>query len=302
MRKIFCFFLAAGLAFVFYQREKISDNLSYLIAGPCDRPIEYRIGRLDRGYGISNEELLDSLKQATDIWETSVGKDLFIYHPQAKLMVNLIYGERQSMFDNLARVEKDIDLGRKSIETLENEFNLLKSDFEKRLADFNEKIRLFNMQGGISREDFLRLKAEQEALKEEGERLNDLARRLNLSIKEYNAQVGQFNQNLEIFRAAVEARPEAGLYKGATEEIDIFLTSSREELIHTLAHEFGHVLNLPHTDEENSIMYPLTNEVIVPNNQEKQRLLAYCRRRNFEFWLERLKISFEDWFSENVKS
>ena len=281
------------VTFLFLQKDKIIANVNFLLASPCDTPITYRLGAIDNGYGLTQEQFLDDLNQASQIWDAVVGKKLFTYDQSGTLVINLIYSERQSMADNLNILEGNLKSGKQSLSSLEAEYKNLQADFESKLNNFNQEVARFNKQGTISEDDFQRLMTEQADLKAEADKLNNLGRQLNLSVNQYNSQVGQFNQDLNVFKQALQTRPEAGLYVGSIPKIDIYLTSGQQELVHTLAHEMGHALGLDHVNDPQAIMYPLTSEITQPDNQEKASLEAYCAQKNWDIVYRQIKSNLE---------
>lgn len=290
MRKIidlillFIFFL-----FLFWQKDKIISSYNYLLAGPCDKSITYRVGEVDSGYGLSQEQFLEKIAEGNQIWSNVVGKNLFTYNPQGKIVINLIYSDRQSMADKLNSLGNKLNTGRQSLDSSIAEYDNLKADFEKKLQAFNMEIENWNKLGGAPTEIFNQLNNQQEELEAEADKLNQMAASLNLSAQKYNLGVGQFKESAQSFKQALSIKPEAGIYNNSIPQIDIYLTSSQKELVHTLAHEMGHVLELPHLDDPLSIMYPLTNEITKPDSQESSQLLAYCNQKNFNLTISHLR-------------
>lgn len=289
MRKIFDLLLLFFLFFLlFWQKDRVVFSFNYLLASPCDRPITYQVGEVDKGYGLTREQFLGRTEEATQIWSKVVSKNLFTYNPQGKIVVNLIYSQRQSMADNLNSLQDNLKTGKQSLNSLVAEYKNLQADFENKLQAFNAEVSNWNKLGGAPEESFNRLKSQETELKAEADKLNQMASQLNLSVKQYNLGVSQFNQSAQTFNQVMSVKPEAGLYNGSIPQIDIYLTSSQKELIHTLAHEMGHALGLSHLDDPQSIMYKYTNEVLQPDNQEASQLQIYCSQRNLDLVLERV--------------
>lgn len=156
--------------------------------------------------------------------------------------------------------------------------NLAKA-FESKLAAFNSQVSFWNNQGGAPKEEYDKLKKEEEELKAEAQRINALAKKLNLSTQNYNKQVGTLNSTIHTFKTELEKKPEEGVYRPKEQRIDIYFNINRDELIHTLAHEFGHAIGLNHIDNENAIMYAFTNKEITPVSEEITQLQKICEKR-----------------------
>lgn len=290
MRKIFDLLLLFCLFFfLFWQKDRLFYNFNYLLASPCDQPITYRVGEVDSGYGLTKEKFLGQIDEANQIWSKVVNKNLFSFDPQGKIVINLIYSQRQSMADKLNSLENNLKTGKQSLDSSVAQYQNLQADFSKKLQAFNAEVENWNKLGGAPEEVFNRLKTQQEELKAEADKLNQMANQLNLSAQEYNLGVSQYQQSAQTLNKALSVNPEAGVYNGSLPQIDIYLTSSQKELIHTLAHEMGHALGLSHLDNQQTIMYAYTNEVIKPDNQEASQLQAYCHQRNFDLTLSYFK-------------
>lgn len=289
MKKYFylIFFLLAAYVFLL-NRDLLFQRVAFLNQSPCDNPINYRIGQLDKDYGQPQEDFLRLVNQSADIWNQAQGKQVFAYSPAAELTVNLIYSERQSILDELLSLESQLAGGRGSLDSMISEYSALSAEFKKKTAEFNELVLSWNERGGAPGEVYEKLISQQEDLKAEARRLNDLAARLNLSVEEYNLEVSRYNQNVGLFNTETEKRPEAGLYDGSVPKIDIYLTVSEKELVHTLAHELGHARGLEHISDAGSIMYPYSSEVIELSDHDRLALEKICREKNWEIFLWRL--------------
>ena len=55
-------------------------------------------------------------------------------------------------------------------------------------------------------------------------------------------------------------KPEEGIYDPANQRIEVYFNINRSEMVHTIAHEFGHALDLPHNDNRLSIMFPYSTQ------------------------------------------
>lgn len=92
-----CF--AGLLGLILYQNMQqpqlrlnpLLDRLTH----PFDQRIRYRIAEVDPRFGLNEHELKQISQQATDIWKQGLGQDYFVYDPNARLSIRLIYDQRQ---------------------------------------------------------------------------------------------------------------------------------------------------------------------------------------------------------------
>ncbi|MEG2273622.1 MAG: matrixin, partial [Acinetobacter sp.] len=99
MRQSLFFTLLGFLGLILYQNmQQPQLRLNPLLdrlTNPFDQRIRYRIAEVDPRFGLSEHELKQISQQATDIWKQGLGQDYFVYDPNARLSIRLIYDHRQ---------------------------------------------------------------------------------------------------------------------------------------------------------------------------------------------------------------
>ncbi|MFC1727357.1 matrixin family metalloprotease [Patescibacteria group bacterium] len=278
-------FILLVVGFIFWQKNAIISGFTFLTQSPCDQPITYRIGRVDSGYQLSKGEFFTKVEKAAGIWEQALSKNIFVFDEQSPLTINLVYSQRQSILDKLEGLEGNLADGRGSLDKMIAEYQTLSKDFKLKIESFNKEVSFWNQKGGAPREVYEQLIRQQESLEIEASRVNDLARHLNLSVNEYNLEVGQYNENVQDYNFVSNQRPEAGLYDGRVPKIDIYLTLSEDELIHTLAHELGHAWGIEHINDVESIMHSYSSEKTTLSRFDFQAIEAICEEKNWEIYL-----------------
>lgn len=273
LKYLILFFL---LAVIFVEGGFIKKKLE---ATPCDVPIGYRIGNIDSRFKVITEKLLDVAQRSANVWNQEAGKVLFGYDSKAKLTINLVYDERQSLTEKIQNLDQNLKNERGALDPEVAQYKLLVADFKKRLSDFNSKVAYWNSKGGAPPEEYTKLTSEQAELRNESDKLNLMAKELNQSTQKYNINVSDFNQTLNSFNDVLSQKPEEGIYRGAEDEIDIYLTKNDNEFVHTLAHELGHALGIPHNNDEKSIMFPFTSESVKATEADTNDLSYICRKR-----------------------
>lgn len=268
-----------------------SETIKILSYSECDTPMSYKLGTLDPKFVLSQASVVADMQNAADIWNKTYGKPLFINSPTAALTVNFVYDQRSALNTNIDQLQNQLD--QKSA-TLQQQINFYEADvaaFEQKLANFNAQVVQINRSGGVYPDVYNSLITQQNELKVEGDSLNIRALQLNLATNDFNSKVQNLNQNVSQFNQAITRKPEEGLYNGNDNTITIYFADNQQELIHTLAHEFGHALGMQHTDAPQSIMYPDTTSFLSVMPQDKQQLAYVCREQPLlSHWLQEFAI------------
>ncbi|MDP2741657.1 MAG: hypothetical protein Q8O66_03170, partial [bacterium] len=158
------------LGYGYYYREdamRLFRELQNKIQ-PCQNPITYSIANLDPQFGLTEEELLNSIKQAEEIWESSINKQLFEYSPTGDLKINFVYDYRQKATDALEKIGIVLNDDQSTYDALKAKYNSLITSYnkEKKQVDFLVKsynieksalekdIDYWNSRGGASKAEY----------------------------------------------------------------------------------------------------------------------------------------------------
>ncbi|AYA67389.1 matrixin [Acinetobacter sp. WCHA55] len=281
MRLIVLFALLGFLGMIFYQNlqhpQLRLNPLLDRITHPFDQRIRYRIAEVDPRFNLSEVELKQISQQATDIWKQGLGKDYFVYDPDARLSIHLIYDQRQdesvqrrdqltklthneqglsqkntelkAMQENLARNEVTLDMQKQSLQELSQNYNAM--------------IRQYNQHGGVPPSQQAAVQQSLAQLRQQQQVLDQQIASFNLQVNAYNQKVDELNRldqghNLAIDQFNQRFQPrlfDKGLFNGR--EIHIYEFESEDDLRMTLAHEFGHALGMKHHNDPKALMYPM---------------------------------------------
>lgn len=264
----------------------------------CKTPIHYRIGSVDARFGTSPAELIRVSKNAEKIWETSLGKDLFVYDEESTFPINLVFDERQKNAEIADELRQDLEQKEGMSESVASQYERLISDFralkktyesrivsyEAKLSAYNSEVIEWNDKGGAPGEVITKLEVtkseiakEQAELESLSEKLNQLVVKLNAIgakgnslITDYNTIVNDYNNR---FAEAQEFTQ--GDYTG--EAINIYQYDADDELTIVLAHEFGHALSLDHVQNAHSIMYYFMDEQQVGKGLSTEDIAEFNR-------------------------
>lgn len=275
---ILLFLLFTGIVYVVPSlHAKASMALSY---SPCDTPLPYRLGNVDKRFGLTTDEVLNDMQNAGNIWSDEEGKKLFTYSPQATLTVNFVYDKRQELTTSINALNSQLKQNSTSLDKQIAQYQTDVAAFQQKLADFNATVDKYNASGGAPPDVYNQLKQEQKDLDAQGNALNERAKQLNLSTNNYNANVATFNSDIAQFNSALKQKPEEGLYNGGDNTITIYIFDTQQDLLHTLTHEFGHALGMIHVSDPHAIMYPYTTPSLFLTDDDKKQLAYVCRQQS----------------------
>lgn len=273
----------AGNAYIF--RNEINYYLPILgTQKPCEQPITYSIGTLDQRFGVSEQEFLEIIEQATSTWSKSIDRELFAYDSQnGKLKISLLYDYRQDSTDRLKSLGITINNNLNGYETLKAKYDSAiiiynqqtaqiearEKSYNENLSAYNSQVNYWNSKGGAPQAKVKELEKEKTALENERKTIIQFNSQLKSQIDNINAMATALNQmaadlniNANLYNGIVANQEEEfqeGHYRenSLIQEINIYQFNDRNMLTRVLMHELGHALGLGHLENPEAIMYRL---------------------------------------------
>ncbi|WP_109441729.1 matrixin family metalloprotease [Acinetobacter haemolyticus] len=243
-------------------------------------PIFYRVAEIDPRFNLSMQQVIQLTQQAADIWHQETGKQHFIYDPEASFSIHLIYDERQKQSSHRLQSLDEIHQQQQRWEHQNQQLQQARAELEKNNAllaikqnqlttqfqQYNADVQRFNQQRSSSKSLADQLAQRQQALHQQSNALQQEMNRHNLKTQQLNQEINKLNENNQQLVSTAQRfnqvfKPRLfhkGNFNG--KQITIYEFSSAEDLRLTLAHEFGHALGLPHTDDPTSLMYPVIQQ------------------------------------------
>jgi len=283
----------------------------------CNIPIQYHVGAIDTRFGTSKEEVIRIAKNAENIWESKIGKDLFVYSESEGLPINFVFDDRQK--DSVLAEELRQDIIQKEgmsesvsaqYEKLISEFRGLKKAYEsnvvlyeEKLSSYNTEVNEWNKKGGAPDEVIAQLELVEKSLTQNRSELEARAKKINQLVNElnaigargnslitdYNTIVGDYNNRFSDAKEFTQ-----GDYTGKA--IDIYQFNTEDELTIVLAHEFGHALSIDHVDNARSIMYYFMKEQRIANGLSPEDIAEFSVVCSSQSGFERLVRAMKEMF------
>jgi len=283
MKKIILLILLVALLFIgiFNRTAVINTANNLLFQSPCAASKTFRIGSVDPRFNITKDELVQDAEEAGSAWKYQ-GLALMKYDPDSQMPINMVYDQRQYLDTQINNLNNQVSQQKNSLKPQIADYQQKVAEFKKASNDLNQQIQYWNQKGGAPQDVYNGLTAKQQSLQQQATQLQQMADQLNQSTDQYNQQIQQLNTKVDNYNNVLVNKPEEGLYTrdGANEKIDIYFNNSRQELIHTLAHEMGHSIGLGHNNNTQSIMYPETNLITTPSIDDTSALAQVCAKRS----------------------
>jgi predicted Zn-dependent protease len=260
----------------------------------------YKINTFDARFGITKENFIKTIDQASLIWEDAVSKDLFYYDENGPLTINLIYDERQQqteIINNLAfEIEnsKDTATHIKAVQEVEkqsyNEEGMKLTEdtamYETRYKLYADKVEMYNAQGGAPQNEYDAMSLELEQLRQEAKNLESRRDQLLKTMDLINAKVSRYNELVAYINTLIKksnslgaAKFTEGRFVPRTNTVDIYQYNDNNKLLRVVTHELGHVLGINHNDNHYSIMYSFNSATTTTlSAEDKADLIALCNQ------------------------
>lgn len=273
-----------------------------VIRGSCSRPLPYRVALFDERFGLSRQEFAEALRQAEEVWERAVGRDLFVETPTARLAVNLYYDERQQRTQASDRMRGSLKESRASHDAVGRNYEEWRATYERRLRDYkdgqaeyqsraqalNQQVQEWNARGNPHGErpalenERARLADMRQRLEFDRAALQDLASTVSGLAEKGNAIAATHNAGVATFNALYGAPRQ--FHKGEFDgrQIAVFEFHDGRDLVLLLAHELGHALGVRHVDDSAGIMHAMAGGqpmgALTPTEADMAALRKACRR------------------------
>ncbi len=297
----------------------------------CLLPLQYNIGEVDKGFGLSRADFDKSVTQAINYWQSfSTSTKMFVKASTTSAMpINLIYDNRQAATKQLDAASQRISEGRATLDEIKQayidkkaEYDKAKATYEAHVAEYNSgsnayisEVSSWNKKGGAPKSDYdrlnelrIRLENNTNILETEANNLNALGQEVNRLALLANQSITEINKNVTNYNSSdlIGKEFEQGLYKvsGLSRSIDIYQFSTPNKLYKVLVHELGHALGLGHNPDKLSVMYYVnqdTKQVIT--KADITQALSNCREADmFDKFIDFVLFKPIIWLKTRISS
>lgn len=244
--------------------------------GPCDKPIEYSIGRFDTQFDISKDDFISYIAEAAFVWEKVLNRKEFIYNPNSDFKINLIYDQRQLDTIQKQKTEFGLSTVEDAFKKLDSDFTAFKSGYDQKVSSYKRALALFqnkqaaynaevaswNAKGGAPKETYDSLNAERQNLNAEAAALNAeavsidaMSKQLSALLDQRNAKALEYNNIAEAYNQKYTNGLEFNQAEYTGKAINVYQFGNKQDLVLALTHELGHALGMNHVENPKSIMY-----------------------------------------------
>lgn len=254
--------------------------ITHLYYYPCDQPVYYRLGTIDPRFNLSHDAAAADISAAAALWNAALAKTLIQPGSDTGLTINFIYDARQGLASQINSAENKTTANKAALDKRIADFNAQAADFKKKIQELNTQIKYWNSRGSAPQDVYNQLQAQSQTLEAESRQLQTEAAALNQSAASFNSQIADLNSSIDSLNSLLSQKPEEGIFNGEMQVIEIYFVNTKSELIHTLAHEFGHAIGITHVPDPKAIMYAYTSKSQSLTSDDHSALDQACQKVN----------------------
>ena len=273
------------------------------VVGGCPPVLTVRLGDIDARFGVSRDDLIRAIQEATQAWNDASGGTLFAFQEDGVLPVSLVYDERQALAteiaaeagtlktqeEKLAFIQKKYATLKQRVDQKRLAYQALVKKYNKALANFENDVRRYESNpdtydkeayNDLQKERkkvqniFDEVEAARKSVNSSVDELNSVANSARLLGQSFNQQMGEYNSSVTEKQSIQEDF--AGVYF-SDRRVEVYQFLNDDELHTVLIHELGHALGFEHNADPQSIMHASARQGQVLTETDRQQAQNLCR-------------------------
>ncbi|MEI8104015.1 MAG: matrixin family metalloprotease [Candidatus Moraniibacteriota bacterium] len=283
--------------------QAIPQEVKHSTVGGCPAPITYRVSDIDPRFGVTREQVMVQLQEATQVWNIAAGGGLLVYRDDGVMPVSLVYDERQALAveiekesgtlqtqeERLKYINQKYTTQKKVVDAKKSAYADGQDQYDKALSDLEDNVRKYEADpANYDKQAYADLLKKQKKVRQmyadlESQRqdINTAVAALNALVSNSNTIKNSFNSTVSTYNQSVDAKQQtqedfAGVYF-SDRHIEIYQFLNTDELRSVLIHELGHALGFEHSTDPRSIMYYEAQPGQVLTDVDKQKALDLCK-------------------------
>ncbi|MFZ3054565.1 MAG: hypothetical protein WA091_01085, partial [Minisyncoccales bacterium] len=147
---------------------------------PCQNPISYSIGNIDKDFNITNDYFLSAIKDAEKVWEDAAGINFFNYSEEGGMKINFVYDYRQDSTAQINDLSSTLEANEANYAKIKSEYDGYVSQYNSSKSELNNLVLRYNQSGKKKSEELLlQIRTLEKTINDLVVKINELGNQIN---------------------------------------------------------------------------------------------------------------------------